>query len=326
MFAFGIDVGYSAVKICFGDAEASPQTRVLPAGAGRVEDLPAKIGGGSADDGVMVVTVEGEKWAAGVDHARLETTVRQLHPDYPSTAAYRALFHAALILGERKEVDHLVTGLPTSQALDRGFANRLRERLLGEHQVSERRTIKVHKVTVLPQPAGAYCDLVGSFEDTDLLAEARIMVIDPGFFSVDWVALENGEIRKASSGTSRRAMSVLIETVNGLIREEQGGGPGVDRIEQAIRNGTGSVPVYGDKVDLAPFIAKAAERVATDALTEMKQMMRQNERAVDIVLIAGGGAHVYEAAAREVFPKSKIIVPQEPVVANARGFWNYALQ
>lgn len=53
----------------------------------------------------------------------------------------------------------------------------------------------VKSVVVVPQPAGAYMDIVSSTKDEGLLEvlrEGKTVVIDPGFFSVDWVALEEG--------------------------------------------------------------------------------------------------------------------------------------
>lgn len=187
------------------------------------------------------------------------------------------------------------------------------------------RTITVKQTLVVPQPFGAYLDLVNTCPDAAALEQSRIMVIDPGFFSVDWIAIEEGEIRKASSGTSKRAMSVLIETMNGLIQEDHGGSAGSDRLEQAVRQGKTSVPVFGTPVELVPYMETAGQRVAVEALKEMKQQLRANDRAVDVVLIVGGDAKAYEAAARNLFPKSQIVLPKEPVLANARGFWTAAL-
>lgn len=331
MFAIGLDIGYSNLKLAFGkvsdDGLAKPAvTRVLPAGAGRLSDLPLRMGKADGDTDALVVNVNGEKWAAGVDQARLETSVRELHADYPASDAYRALFHAALLMGEHDTVDQLITGLPVSQFLDKDLRARLSDRLTGQHQVTAGRAITVKNTLVVPQPFGAYLDLLNTVEDAAELEESRIMVIDPGFFSVDWIAIEEGEIRKASSGTSKRAMSVLIETVNSLIQEDHGGSAGIERLEQAVRQGKTSVPVFGTPVELAPYMDKAAQRVAVEALKEMKQQLRANDRAVDVVLIVGGGAKAYEAAARDLFPKSRPVLPQEPVLANARGFWSAAVQ
>lgn len=41
----------------------------------------------------------------------------------------------------------------------------------------------------------------------------------------------------------------------------------------------------------------------------------------DVVLLAGGGAEAYKAAAKELFPKSRIVMTGDPLIANAKGFW-----
>jgi plasmid segregation protein ParM len=51
--------------------------------------------------------------------------------------------------------------------------------------------------------------------------------------------------------------------------------------------------------------------------------MRDDSRNPDIVLLAGGGGEVYAEAAREIFPRSRVEVPRDPTLANARGYWFY---
>jgi len=322
MFVMGIDIGYSNLKIAGSEGGAKAvQTRVLPSGAGPVSDLPMKLGKHQDDRDAIVVEIDGEPWVAGVDQSRLETTVRDLHADFPATSAYRALFLAALLASERTTVDRVVTGLPVSQFLDAEAREKLRGRLTGDHHISAKRSVKV----VVPQPFGAYLDLVSTHPDVESLTDARIVVLDPGFYSVDWIAIENGELRKSNSGTSRRAMSMLIETANTLIQEDHGGGAGVSRLERAVREGKATLPVFGQPVELAPYLERAGDAVAHEALKEMRQNFRNDERAVDLVLIVGGGAGAYKNAAEELFPRTKVIIPANPVLANARGFLAAAL-
>ena len=151
----------------------------------------------------------------------------------------------------------------------------------------------------------------------------RVVVIDPGFFSVDWVALEAGEIRYSSSGTSLQAMSVLLETIDKLISEDHGAKVGMDRLEKAMRTGDLQVLLFGEKVDISPYLNAAMKKVAPVALTAMRQSMRDESINADLVLIAGGGALAYKEAAKEIFSRSKIIVPEQSVLANVRGFWFY---
>ena len=167
-------------------------------------------------------------------------------------------------------------------------------------------------------------DIVSSTKDEDLLEiiqGGKTVVIDPGFFSVDWVALEEGEVRYHSSGTSLKAMSVLLQETDRLIQEDHGGAPGIEKIEKAIRAGKGEIFLYGEKVSIKDYFKKASTKVAQNALIPMRKSMREDGMDADVVLLAGGGAEAYQDAARELFPKSRIVLPEESVASNARGFW-----
>lgn len=325
MFIVGLDIGYSNLKMLSGVPGAPPAAAVLPAGAGPVAAMPDRFGrkpGGA--DGFLAVSVDGEAWAAGVEPSRLQNWERELHPDYPGTQSYRALFYAALALTGRAEIDHLVTGLPVSQYVNQQRRAALKALLEGDHAVAARRRVRVKRVVVLPQPAGAYLDAVQKVDDPAAFDDARTLVIDPGFFSVDWVLIDGGEIRTANSGSSTNAMSVLLEAAGELIMAERGGHIGRDLLEKAVRAGQRTLSLFGRPVDLTRYVAQAAKRTAPVALTALRQSLRGESREVDIVVLAGGGAATYAEATREVFPKARLIVPSEPVLANVRGFWGYA--
>ncbi len=168
-------------------------------------------------------------------------------------------------------------------------------------------------------------DVVSSTKDEDLLGdyprEEKTVVIDHGFFSVDWVALEEGEVRYHSSGTSLKAMSVLLQETDRLIQEDHGGAPASKKIEKAIRAGKAEIFLYGEKVSIKDYFKKASTKVAQNALIPMRKSMREDGMDADVVLLAGGGAEAYQDAAKELFPKSRIVLPNESVASNAGGFW-----
>ena len=265
---------------------------------------------------------------AGVEPERLQGWDRELHADYPATDAYRALFYAALLCSEREVIDVLVTGLPVRQFGDKAMVDALSERLTGEHKITPKRSVVVKKVVVVPQPAGCYLDICSGADDEtrEIVTEGRTVVIDPGFFSVDWVVLSAGEIRMHSSGTSLKAMSMLLADADQRIQADHGAAPGVATIERAIRAGRQNVLVLGQRVELAPYLGAAACATAKAALVPMRESMREDSGAIDTVLLAGGGAESYKEAAVELFPKSRIVMSEVPVMANARGFWHAASQ
>lgn len=325
MFILGLDIGYSNLKVAMGDKGSKLVTKSLPAGAGLASLMPGRLPGpGSAEPDFIKVQLNGEAWAAGVEPDRLQGWERELHEDYPSTSSYMALFYAALLLTEREVVDVVVTGLPVEQFKNESLRNALIGRLTGKHQIAPKRSIEVLDVIVVPQPAGAYMDVVSGELDDDILSAiqyGKTVVIDPGFFSVDWVALVEGEIRYQSSGTSLKAMSVLIQEVSNLIGTDYAAPAKVDQIEKCIRSGRSHVYLFGSQVELKPYIDAAAKNVSKEALVSMRKTMREDGMDADVVLLAGGGAENYEESARELFPKSRIVVSDNPVLSNARGFW-----
>lgn len=157
MFVLGLDIGYSNLKIAMGHKDEGMTTKVLPAGAGRVELMPRNMSAGMGNDFLQVV-INGEKWAAGVEPSRLQGWERELHRDYKSTDVYKALFYAALLVSEQTEIDMLVTGLPVDQAKDEQQRNELIDLLKGAHQITPKLEVTVKDVLVVPQPAGAYME------------------------------------------------------------------------------------------------------------------------------------------------------------------------
>jgi plasmid segregation protein ParM len=133
-----------------------------------------------------------------------------------------------------------------------------------------------------------------------------------------------GEVHHRLSGSSQQATSVLLEEADRLIQQAVNGRLGRERLEQALREGRQQLPLFGQPLDLAPYFTQAAERTAPLALRALREALRLESADVDAVLLAGGGARFYRTAVESVFPHSQVLLPQQPVFANARGFWYYA--
>ena len=323
MFVLAIDIGYSNLKVVWGEAGSNPQSWIAPSGCGPREALSESVSGG-VGNGIPQVLIGGRPWVAGVGHSLIESSVRELHADYPSTEVWEALFKAALRRAGRERVDVLVTGLPVSQHQDPARRDKLKQSLVGSHQVTPSSRVTVQRVAVLSQPTGTYLDAVATRPDLlDLFENGRTVVLDPGFFSMDWLVIDRGRVNKASSGTSLNAMSVLIERVVALVREATGAVIDHNRIEDALRLGQDQILVYGQWVSIKTYLENAEQSVAAAAMTELRRAMRGDASAIDVVLIAGGGAKSYEATATQVFPYSRVIIPDAPELANARGFWQH---
>ncbi|WP_034692458.1 ParM/StbA family protein [Acidovorax sp. NO-1] len=324
MNVVGIDVGYSNLKLAYGPAQGKMKILIRPAGAAPKEHFGTRFDGRSQDD-FLHVTVDGQDFIAGVSTDRAEMWERSLHADYAKTDSYKALFNAGLLLTEMKEIDVLVTGLPVSQFQDDQLRADLVARFTGEHRVTQKRTVTVKQVKVVAQPIGGLLDYVNQVadgpEEERITDEHRILVVDPGFYSLDWVLVSNGQLQRQSSGTSIKASSVLLEQAGIFIAEEYGAKVSVETLENAIRNGKESILLLGDRVVLAPFLKKASETLSSVTATSIQKALRVESMSPDVIVLVGGGSNFFQQTIQDAFPRLKVVSPQNPVLLNARGFW-----
>lgn len=329
MFVCGIDIGYSNLKVAAGPAGGPPRVVVRPAGAAPEERLGTRIGGQGAPRGgeaPILVDVAGETWAVAVEPERFEHWQRPLHEDYAGSPGYRALAKAALHMAGRLDVEVVVTGLPVSQATDTRRRDALRRMLEGRHFLASG-TVEVGEVRVIPQPVGAYLDLVYGSKDEDVLdriESGAVIVLDAGYYSFDWALIVQGELRRDASGTSLEAMSVLLDRAGRAAADEAGGKPNPAGLEAALRAGRAHILQAGRRVSVSSLVGRASSLVCGVALETMRQALRREIRSVDLVLIAGGGGAIYGSAVASLFPGALAVVAENPVSANARGFFHYA--
>lgn len=329
-YVLGMDIGYSNLKLTMGIGGEVPHEILIPAGAGPAKKLITEFVADESKpkkESYCYVNINGAEWAGGVSMTHLEGVERELHADYPATDKYKALFYTSLIKTQQSHVDKIVTGLPVDQFKNYELRQRLIRQLIGPeegHLVNGSKRVTVGDVEVLPQPMGAWMNLLSEIDDLELLEEGRVVVFDPGYFSADWCAMQGRALKKESSGTSTQAMSRILERSAEIINKEGNTNScSKDQIEDAIRRYREFIFVDGERVKYKGFINKAAAEIAPQALSKMKQSMREDNRNPDIFLIAGGGSHVYEEAGREVFPKSRIIIPENPAMVISKGFYFY---
>lgn len=321
MKILGLDIGYSNLKCSFGPVGQIPTQTIIASGAAPEACLPQGIR--LAAEGVPVL-IEGEPWRIGLPHGRFEHWSRTLHQNYSDSLTYRALFHGALVLSGEPHIEKVVTGLPVTHWQDSMLRAQLALNLTGKHQVTMHQSIEVAAVEVIPQPLGAYLDLLWQSEsDASVLSEGRILVIDPGFFSVDWIVIEAGALRKSGAGSSLSAMSVLIQEAAELIEKKFKGQINPDTIEDALRRGRPEIFLFGESITLRPFLNAASKKVAIQVVEQVRESIRRESGSVDVVILAGGGASFYRDAIIGAFGQSRVMMSEHPEGANARGFFYF---
>lgn len=318
----GLDIGYSNLKLAYGNDEDGMKTVIRPAGAAPADRFGTRFDGREQDD-FLHVLVDDMPFIAGVSSDRAEMWERSLHSEYASTPSYKALFHAGLLMSGMSEIDVLVTGLPVDQYKDEERRADLKKKFVGKHKITPKRTVDIADVKVVAQPTGGLFDMINQDDEDNpqIEEDARILVVDPGFFSLDWVLVSNGQLQRGSSGTSHQASSVILEQAGILIAEEYGSKPTVETFEKAIRQCKKSLLVMGQRVEIEPYLQRASELLSSNTATSILTSLRTEKMSPDIVVLVGGGANFFRGAVQSAFPRLKVISPSEPVLSIARGYW-----
>lgn len=317
------DLGYSSVKLVYGRSRAEMRQAIYPAAAGPLESRTKNLSG--RVEGGVTIPVDGDLYSAFVLPDSFTEFTRPLHEDYIRSKAYKALFLAALQTLGVDEVDEVVTGLPSRQALDPKMCQALTELMVGKHQVSAHHHVRVGRVRVVPQPVGAYVDYMARV-GPESVRDSNVLVVDPGFGSVDWSAINRGNLNQLATGTSFQAMSVILEQAAKAINDDLGSRIAAERLEEALRNDAREVSIFRKPLNITPYIEAAAEKVVGKVMDEMLRQARTQTGQVDVVLLTGGGATFFAEAVKRTISGPDVEVAPEPVFANARGFFLASIQ
>ncbi|MHB8742071.1 MAG: ParM/StbA family protein [Sulfuricaulis sp.] len=328
----GLDVGYGNGKCVVQIGDAPPVSYVIPVGAAPIERLGKDLNGAVDLSGGEEVFVRDARWVAGVDPTRLQGGfARQTHENYVAEPEYLALALAMMAKAGVRHIDSLVAGLPCSHIMGvtgDAMKNTIVQNLTKEHLVNSRSICEVHQVCVVPQPIGAFCNLVNTGHCR--IDESLTLICDVGYGTVDWCVVQGMRVFDTNSGSSLQATSqILRSAVRAIMRDFPGSKLSEDRLESHLRNGATYIDLGGRMIPFRMFLESAAVPISRTVMADVASSLRTLKDSVSRVLLTGGGACFYEAAARETFSSLKpesVMVDRDPVLANARGFQFLALE
>ena len=314
-----VDIGYSNVKLAHTDHEGNLLTKVFPAGAAPVQraikSLTGALGGG------VLVRVNGEDYVACCPRSQISGATIILDDNYAREPDYQALYRGALSLAGKTHVDCLVAGLPVLLARDPARVEELKHVLRGWIEIDAQQRVHVREVLILPQPAGAYIAAFEHGDERSDLFSGTVLVIDPGFFSLDWVCFVDQKIETAASGSSTTATSRILEKTGERLGAKVRLKIDPARLEEALRNGQTTILAAGSRLDFTAELGAAAAELAEQGLRDVRAALRGHGQLPDLVILAGGGAPYFLTATRKAFPNSQVLLSKDPLVANVQGFW-----
>jgi plasmid segregation protein ParM len=311
-----IDVGYGNVKYVASRSNEGIHCEMFPSLSPLASSLQISTGFGSTTDWVTV-EVGGVRYAVGpgARNSLKAHSVRILHGDYSTTSDYMALLRGALIKMNVPEIDLLVVGLPVDRMNSR--AQSLAQQLKGFHPVVDGRGIYVRHVWTLAQPLGGFLDYAVGQGLYETLADQVNLVIDPGYYTVDWLTGLGINVMPERTGSFPGGTHAVLESFARSVSEALGVTyTDLDAIDRALEKGR--LRVGKSEIDLAPHWRQAQARIE-EAVNSIANSVGD---ALDVnnIILVGGGSKLYEPAIRRRFPSPNLIVAPDPIFANVRGF------
>ncbi len=302
-----VDVGYGWVKYVRGRTPSTIECGKFPSLAPLASWR--RLGSAESVRDTFLVTVDGLRYEVGPDAPilRRAEVVRIADDEYINTPQYQALCLGSLAAIGLHQLDTLVLGLPV-HSMQR--APVLIERFKGAHTLPGLQ-VEIGRVLVLAQPVGGYFSAppAGPSEVT--------LVVDPGFFTVDWVVMHGNRAQVERCGSHPGGVHAVLTTVAEGISAAIGRPyRNLDAIDASLVAGA-PLRVQGAAVDLSQHLRRAEARILEDIAAITASVGSGLD--VDRVLLVGGGAAFYRAALQQRFRMTPEI-PVDPEFANVRGF------
>ncbi len=313
----GFDMGYSATKAVSGERRVT-----FPSAVGTPDKARFSLNGDTS-----IILVSPDHVQVG-DEAVKQSRFLHRREDRKWTGGseWYNLFLAALTeltTATRAEL-RIVTGLPVAFFDDKV---KVRDRLLGVHRVQrEGRRAQLFTVAdcrVIPQPFGALLAATlndrGRITDKDL-ATGAVGIIDVGGKTTNLLSVN----RLAEIGRETASVNVgAWEAVRGLRQWLDAECPDLELRDHQIIDAIIArlVKYYGEPVDLAGAVDAILEPLAAQVVAEATQLWNGGAQ-LDAILVSGGGALLLGPYVKRHFRHARIM--QEPVFANALGFYRFA--
>ncbi len=232
---------------------------------------------------------------------------------------------------DSSEKIRVVTGVPSTLAKNNAVVEELKVSLIGEHTLKSVKwdqvdniTFEIVEVIVVPQPLGTLYNFVYNPETKELNQKQlsqRSLVIDIGWGTCDLAALESFRVRGTFGfeiGTSDY-ISDLQEEANNKFPEANIYALNPHELDLALLESTVVETPFGS-YDLAELAEKHKENQAKRVYEATMGLGLEFNKFYHIIL-TGGGSLQYEKYLRDLFNDPRVVVMENAVLANVRGFY-----
>lgn len=181
------------------------------------------------------------------------------------------------------------------------------------------RRVTVERVQVIVQPQGALINF--GLQNRQTSQDGWALVVDPGGGTLDWYLSRGRMPNWQRSGAYPKSMlacaNAVADRINGNWKNQF---EIIERIDEAIRCGSGSFRVGGREYPMADY-AQTVDAVVRESVNYMMSVVGATDN-LDHVLLTGGGARLFHDHLLANYPALEPIlrVDDGAVYSNVKGF------
>ncbi|MEW6622469.1 MAG: ParM/StbA family protein [Bacillota bacterium] len=323
----GVDLGYGFIKLIGAVGEVKFPS-IVGLGGELQYSTSLSFNKNELDLNNLMVKLNHETYFVGnlaLRQSDIATRSLDSHRVNDKNSSVLMLTALGLLSKRDNEVFNLVTGLPISNY---NSHKEWAQKMYGQHEVAfigdktdrpKRFTLK--KIHVIPQPLGTFYDQLlnssGGITNKDL-ADLMIGIVDIGYKTTGYAAVNNLEMVEHLSYSNDNALSNAYRMVAAYLRKEYGINKEIFELDNILEKGW--LKIAGKLQDIENTKNEIFEKVASKIVTDILSIWDYKE--FDLIYLTGGGGQALAKYILPHFPNMRLV--DGPQHANVRGYQKLA--
>lgn len=304
----GIDVGYGYLKVAVEGEETYVNRSVVATYEGN--KIATEMNDYRTD---TVITHEDQKYICGYEaYKHGDLIIETLDADWIDTTAYQVLLKLALEKATAASNNYhliIVSGLPV------GAYRRDKDKLKRIITNTARGYCRSPEVKVTTQALGAFysCYKHANEAERNFLNKACIGIVDIGYYTTDFITIDNHEVIEREVKSINTGMSVALERIQSDLNQV-----GISRdmhvIEKSVMDGV--IIDRNAEKNIAGLIGNRLKNLA-DVIVSQARSIWGNAGKLNRIYLTGGGAELLISYISD-YPQIRLM--KDAQLANAMGY------
>ncbi|NHK30181.1 MAG: ParM/StbA family protein [Asgard group archaeon] len=190
--------------------------------------------------------------------------------------------------------------------------------------------LKVDQCMVMPVCYGSYYEILKTSGESRAV---DAVVVDIGAGATNILTVYEGRLMRTASGSVQESINTLAQRIASNLNQQTGKILRSFELVKAIEKGQKKVMIAGEQYDIAEttdYYVGTISDIIVDELTTLLNTLPP-DAWIERVILTGGGAEVFGVNMKSILTENNIvkspeevIVPEDPVLANALGFQKIA--